>query len=71
MCFPDTEILKPLGFFCDVCSKGVFCYVNEVQVGLNLRMELVTRGASPVIGGLELSVPPPDLWGGEKGGGFV
>lgn len=32
-----------------------------------LRMGLLARVATVVIGGLELSFPHPDFWGGKKG----
>lgn len=35
----------------------------------NLRWEMVAGGANPVIRDLELSVPPPDFWGGRRGWG--
>lgn len=50
----------------------VFCYAN-MTLGKpldNLTMGTGCQGTNKVIGGLEHSVPSPDLWGGEKGWGL-
>ena len=68
-----TYIKKYLFVLCAMLrverDKGTFCYVNEVTGNApeNLKGELVARGSNQVIRGLELSVPPLRLWGGEKG----
>lgn len=45
-----------------------FCY--EMTSGHHLRMGAVVRRTNQVIKKLKLSVPPPDLWGGERGWGL-
>lgn len=49
----------------------VFCYVSKVTFGKHRRVGLVANGTSPVIRGLELSVPPrsfhPQLRGKKRG----
>ena len=48
----------------------MFCYVHEATFGMSLcclRIVLVAKGDNPVFVGLELSLPPLDLLGGERG----
>lgn len=59
----STELLKPWNFLCGESNKGVFCHVHEVTFGMPLGV--VARGTNPKIGGLDFSVPPVDLWGGQ------
>ena len=61
---------KTLGISCDKSNKCVFCYVNEVTLGMplgNKSWGLVARRTNRVFRGLEISVPSPDLWEGERG----
>ena len=59
--FLDYSSPKPWNFLSVKSDESVFCYINEVTFGKHPRVGLV------VIRGLELSVPCPDLWGGEGG----
>lgn len=54
----------PWDFLSVESNDSVFDYVNGVTLGPHLRM--VASGAN-CVRELELSVPPPDLWGGEGG----
>lgn len=56
---------KTLGISCDDRDKGVFCYVNEVTFRKATWMGAGCQ-RNHVISGLELSVPTPDFWGGER-----
>lgn len=59
---------KTLGIFLSVESdKGVFRYINMVTFGKLLRIDGGWLPGRPnhMIRELELSVPPPDLWGEE------
>ena len=60
---------KTLGISCDESYEGFFCYVNEMTCGKHLGKGkgLVARRTNHVIRRLELSMPPPDFWEGEKG----
>ena len=41
-------------------------FVNEVTFGKHLRLGELVAGESTINRGLDLSVPPPDFWGGER-----
>lgn len=58
---------KMFGISYNKGNKGVFCYINIGNFwNLQWRQGLPRR-PDHVIGGLELLVPPPDLWRGERG----
>ena len=60
---PWLTLLKPLEFpKCVESDKGVFCYVNKMTFGKQLRMPAGFQVILGLIRRLELSVPAPDLW---------
>ena len=61
-----TELLNHLEFLKRWEHQCVFCYISEVTLESVSGWVQATRRTNLVIGGLELSAPPSDLWGGER-----
>lgn len=72
LCMPGIELPKPLEFsvmrMMDVMMSITGSCICVVAVTLESPQGwwLVTGGPNHGTKGLEASVPPPDLWGGEK-----
>lgn len=60
------ELLKSLEFPVVKAIKVSFVMLMRWLLESASGWGLVARGSSLVIRGLELSAPPPDLWGGER-----
>ena len=61
-CFTE---LKSLESPKSLSNRGVFCYVNEVTLGKNLRMGAPWQWNQPGDESWDFQSHPHDLWGGE------